>query len=175
MKMVSQQTDRKHRRVKKARYTPIGENTVLVTQKGSRYSAGDGVIMKRRRCLISSKTGIVQYRHLSHGKIIVSVENMDSSLGMNHEKFIKKVGINAQSLYDYLYVNGAVVKEDFKPITSLAVLKDRVKKAVSVKLDGMKCELTLLNLNGEYYTVFGIGTLRKKARRRIVKLADKEN
>ncbi|DAB39345.1 MAG TPA: hypothetical protein CFH83_01225 [Sulfuricurvum kujiense] len=173
MKMISLQTDRKHRRVKKARYTPIGDNTVLITQKGSRYYAGEGVVMKRRRRLVSSKTGIVQYRHSVHGKIIVSVAPMDLSLGMNHEKFLKKAGINGQSLFDYLSVNGAVVKEDFVPLEKSVMTDSAANKSVSIKLDRLKRELILQNLQSGYYTVFGIGTLQKKARRRMTRLANK--
>lgn len=174
MRMVLQQTDRKHRRIKVARYKPVDADTTLLTQQGKRYCAGNGVMMKRKNRIVSSKTGIVQYQHIEHGKVIVSVAPMNLSLGMNHEKFIKKAGINGQSLFDYLSVNGAVVKEDFKPLNLSVDALHSTKKAVSVKLNRSKQELFLENLDGGYCTVFGIGTLRKKARQRIAKLADKE-
>jgi ribosomal protein L27 len=174
MKMTSLQTDRKHRRIKVARYKPIDANTTLLTQQGKRYCAGNGVTMKRKNCIVSSKMGIVRYRHIAHGKVIVSVVPMDSSLGMNHEKFIKKAGINGQSLFDYLSVNGAVVKEDFIPLNFSERVADEIKKAVTVKLNRSQHELVLENLDGGYRTVFGIGALGKKARRRMSKLAQKE-
>lgn len=174
MKMISLQTDRKHRRIKVARYKPVDADATLLTQQGKKYCAGNGVTIKRKNRIVSSKTGIVRYRHIAHGKIIVSVMPMEASLGMNHEKFIKKAGINGQSLFDYLSVNGAVVKEDFKPLNLSVDALHSTKKAVSVKLNRSKQELFLENLDGGYCTVFGIGTLGKKARQRIAKLADKE-
>jgi ribosomal protein L27 len=173
MKMASLQTNRKHRRIKVAKYKPIDANTTLLTQEGKRYCAGNGVTMKRKNRIVSSKTGIVQYRHIAHGKVIVSVASMDLSLGMNHEKFIKKVGINGQSLFDYLSVNGAVIKEDFKPLNLSVDILHGTKKAVLVKLNRSKQELFLENIDGGYCTVFGIGTLGKRARRRMTKLADR--
>lgn len=174
MKMTLLQADRKHRRIKVARYKPIDAHTTLLTQQGKKYCAGNGVTMKRKNRIVSSKTGIVQYQHLAHGKIIVSIIPMDLSLGMNHEKFIKKAGINGQSLFDYLYVNGAVIKEDFIPLSFAERVVDGIKKAVLLKMNRSKHELVLENLENGYSTKFMTSKLRIQARRRINKLVERQ-